>query len=65
MPVLPSRDLGTTTDFHSRLGFTVDGHYPADGYLILIRDDVEPRFTPTGGGRASARTPPRCPDCWT
>ncbi|WP_170177648.1 bleomycin resistance protein [Thermomonospora umbrina] len=43
-PILPSRDLSATVEFYTRLGFTVDGRYPDDGYLIISRDDVELHF---------------------
>ncbi|MYW68821.1 VOC family protein [Streptomyces sp. SID8379] len=43
-PIMPSRDLTVSTDFYAALGFTVDGHYPDDGYLILVRDEAELHF---------------------
>ncbi|WP_331769665.1 VOC family protein (plasmid) [Embleya sp. NBC_00888] len=46
-PILPSRDLRATIGFYTRLGFTVDGHYPEEGYLIVGRDDVEVHFSHT------------------
>ncbi|WP_433323442.1 bleomycin resistance protein [Spirillospora sp. CA-294931] len=44
-PILPSRDLVATADFYARLGFTLDGLYEDEGYLIIVRDDVELHFT--------------------
>ncbi|NEB80426.1 VOC family protein [Streptomyces sp. SID14478] len=43
-PIMPSRDLAATIAFYAALGFTVDGHYPDDGYLILVRDHAELHF---------------------
>lgn len=43
-PIMPSRDLATTISFYADLGFTVDGHHPDDGYLILLRDEAELHF---------------------
>ncbi|WP_338698573.1 VOC family protein [Streptomyces sp. Q6] len=43
-PIMPSRDLASTISFYAGLGFTVDGHYPGDGYLILVRDEAELHF---------------------
>ncbi|MFI7005890.1 bleomycin resistance protein [Streptomyces sp. NPDC050145] len=43
-PVMPGRDLTATASFYAGLGFGVAGHYPDDGYLILVRDTVELHF---------------------
>lgn len=43
-PNLPSRDLGATSDFYARLGFTEE--YRDTGWLIMARDGVSLEFFP-------------------
>lgn len=43
-PILPSSDFEKTKPFYASLGFRVGGEYPEQGYLILVRDDVELHF---------------------
>ncbi|MFI8456992.1 bleomycin resistance protein [Kitasatospora sp. NPDC085464] len=45
VPVLPSRDLGETSEFYSRLGFEERGRWDGeDGYLIVVRGTLELHF---------------------
>jgi catechol 2,3-dioxygenase-like lactoylglutathione lyase family enzyme len=42
-PILPSRDLGATSAFYSRLGFSEMGLWPGE-YLIVMRGEVGLHF---------------------
>lgn len=43
-PILPSSDFEKTKSFYVSLGFRVASEYLEQGYLILMRDDVEIHF---------------------
>ncbi|MEM7171323.1 MAG: VOC family protein [Pseudomonadota bacterium] len=43
-PIFPSLDFSETIDFYGLLGFRKSAQYDAEGYLILIRDQVEVHF---------------------
>lgn len=43
-PILPSSDFAETKAFYDLLGFQVANEYPEQGYLILVRDNVELHF---------------------
>jgi len=43
-PILPSSDFEKTKAFYDSLGFSIAGEYREQGYLILVRDDVEIHF---------------------
>lgn len=43
-PILPSSDFEKTKSFYDPLGFKVAGEYLEQGYLILVRDEVELHF---------------------
>lgn len=38
---MPSSDFEKTKTFYASLGFGVGSEYPEQGYLILVRDNVE------------------------
>jgi len=42
-PILPSRDLLSTSAFYERLGFEEEGHWPGE-YLIVMRSGVGLHF---------------------
>lgn len=43
-PILPSSDFEKTKTFYASLGFRLVSEYAEQGYLILVRDDVEIHF---------------------
>lgn len=43
-PILPSRDFDATSAFYDLLGFREVARFDAEGYLILVRDNVELHF---------------------
>ncbi|WP_377194370.1 bleomycin resistance protein [Ruegeria meonggei] len=43
-PILPSRDFDATSSFYDLLSFREVARFDAEGYLILVRDNVELHF---------------------
>lgn len=43
-PIFPSADFAVTAAFYEKLGFRVSALYEEEGYLILMRDEVEVHF---------------------